>query len=261
MPKPKALILRAAGTNCDVESAYAATLAGFDARCAHVNRLASGEIKLDDYSFLFVPGGFSYGDDIAAGKVMALELNKRLGDAFFRFEEQGKLILGVCNGFQVLIKTGVLPEHTNSPSEMRASLINNDSGKYEDRWVHIAVEPGNTCVFTRSMAQRIELPIAHAEGKFVVKDQSVLTDLKNRGQIVLRYIAKDGGEPVYPECPNGAMGYVAGVCNEKGTVFGLMPHPERFLDKFNHPRWTRDNLPETGDGFAFFKNAYDYCAR
>ena len=261
MAKPKALILRTAGVNCDMESAYAAEQAGFAAERVHINRLASSEVKLDDYSFLFIPGGFSYGDDIAAGKIMALELNRRLGDALQRFENQGKLVLGVCNGFQVLIKTGFLPFHAKNTGDMRATLTNNDSAKYEDRWVFLENEPDTVCVFTRSMKPVVELPVAHGEGKFMVRSEADMQELESDGQIVLRYIARNGGEPAYPEDPNGSMGHVAGVCNKRGTIFGLMPHPERFLHRTNHPRWTREDRPEEGDGVAFFKNAFEYCSR
>ncbi len=261
MAKPKVLILRTAGTNCDMESAYACELAGFETERVHVNRIAAGEISFDDYSFLFIPGGFSYGDDVAAGKIMALELNKRLGDALFKFEDAGKLALGVCNGFQVLIKTGLLPFHTENFSDMRATLTLNDSGKFEDRWVHLKTEPDNVCVFTKNMKPLMELPIAHAEGKFLVKDSGTLDELEKNGQVVLKYAAKDGGgEPAYPEDPNGSIKHIAGICNKRGTFFGLMPHPERFLAKTNHPRWTREKLPEEGDGLAFFKNAFEYCS-
>ncbi len=260
MAKPKALILRTAGTNCDMESAYAAETAGFDPERVHVNRIASGEVSLDGYHFLFIPGGFSYGDDVAAGKIMALELQKRLGDALLRFEERGRLVLGVCNGFQVLIKTGLMPFHFTRPDDTRATLTNNDSGKFEDRWVHIEVEPNNVCVFTRGMQPRIQLPVAHAEGKFLVKSPSDMRELEENGQVVLRYVSRLGGQPSYPEDPNGSMGHIAGVCNRRGTIFGLMPHPERFLSRINHPRWTREDLPEEGDGAAFFRNAFEYCA-
>ncbi len=260
MPKPKALILRAAGTNCDVESAYAAELAGFEAASAHVNRLASGEVRLDDYSFLFIAGGFSYGDDVAAGNILALELRTRLRDTLLRFEERGRLVIGVCNGFQILIKTGLMPFRFESPGDMRATLTNNDSGRYEDRWVHLKVEPATVCVFTRNMKPRIELPVAHAEGKFIVRSAEDLQELETHGQVVLRYTTPDGGgDPSYPDDPNGSMGHIAGVCNRAGTIFGLMPHPERFLRNINHPRWTREDLPEEGDGMAFFRNAYEYC--
>jgi len=259
MPKPKALILRTAGTNCDVESAYAAEQAGFVAERIHINRVASGEINPDNYAFLFIPGGFSYGDDIAAGKVMALELNNRLGGALMRFEEKGKPILGVCNGFQVLIKTGLLPFHTSQSSEMRATLTFNDSGRFEDRWVHLSVEPKTVCIFTRSCKPVIELPVAHAEGKFIVKSDADIEELETNGQVVLRYVSRSGAEPTYPEDPNGSMKHIAGVCNRRGTILGLMPHPERFLHRTNHPRWTRKEFPIKGDGAAFFENAFEYC--
>ncbi|MBT4484044.1 MAG: phosphoribosylformylglycinamidine synthase I [Candidatus Latescibacteria bacterium] len=260
MAKPKALILRTAGTNCDEESAFAAGQSGFEAERVHINRIASGEVSLENYSFLFIPGGFSYGDDVAAGKIMALELNKRFGDALVQFEEKGKLVLGVCNGFQVLIKTGLLPFHAANVSEMRATLTDNDSGKFEDRWVHLRAEPENVCVFSRTMKPVIELPIAHGEGKFIVKSEKDIEELESNGQVVLRYVSRSGGIPSYPEDPNGSMGHIAGVCNKKGTILGLMPHPERFLHYTNHPRWTRGNIPEEGDGMAFFNNAYVYCS-
>jgi len=260
MAQPKAIIVRTAGTNCDVESAFAAEQAGFRADRVHINRIASGEVSLDDYSFMFIPGGFSYGDDVAAGKIMALELYRRLGDALLRFEDRGKLILGVCNGFQVLIRAGLIPFRTEHPAEMQATLTNNDSGKFEDRWVYLDIEPGTVCVFTRTMKPRIELPVAHGEGKFMLRDPADIERLGTAGQIVLRYGARNGGEPAYPEDPNGSMGHIAGVCNNRGTIFGLMPHPERFLRRTNHPRWTRENLPEVGDGAAIFANAYEYCA-
>lgn len=260
MAKPKALILRTAGTNCDIESSYAAEQAGFTSERVHINRIASGEVELDEYAFLYIPGGFSYGDDIAAGKIMALELNRRFGDKLLRFEEKGKLVLGVCNGFQVLIKTGLLPFRTLRSEEMRATLTNNDSGKFEDRWVHLCVDPDNICIFTCFMKSVIELPVAHGEGKFIVRNKADMEELKANGQIVLRYASKSGEVPAYPEDPNGSMDHIAGICNKKGTIFGLMPHPERFLHRTNHPRWTREDLPEDGDGMAFFRNAFGYCS-
>lgn len=260
MVQPRALILRTAGTNCDVESAYAAEQAGFRAERVHINRVASGAVDVDDFSFLFIPGGFSYGDDVAAGIIMALELNKRFGDILLRFEEEDRLVLGVCNGFQVLIKTGIMPFRVQATTDMRATLTVNDSGRFEDRWVHLAVEPDTVCVFTKNLRPRIELPVAHGEGKFLLKDPADLRELESHGQVVVRYASRDGGEPAYPENPNGSMGHIAGVCNRKGTIFGLMPHPERFLHRTNHPRWTREDIPEEGDGADFFRNAFAYCS-
>ncbi len=260
MAQPKAIILRTAGTNCDIESAFAAEMVGFQVERVHINRVASGDVRLDNYSFIFIPGGFSYGDDVAAGKIMALELNKRLGDALVRFEERGKLALGVCNGFQILIKTGLIPFRAKSPTDMRATLNDNDSGKFEDRWVHLSVESGTACIFTRNMKPRIELPVANGEGKFLLKDHNDLRELETNGQVVLRYVSQNGGDPAYPEDPNGSMGHIAGVCNKQGTIFGLMPHPERFLHRTNHPRWTREDVPEEGNGVGFFRNAFEYCS-
>jgi phosphoribosylformylglycinamidine synthase subunit PurQ / glutaminase len=260
MAKPKALILRTAGTNCDLESAHACERAGFDAERVHVNRVGSGEVSLDDYQFLFIAGGFSYGDDVAAGRIMALELTERFGDALLRFEDAGKPVLGVCNGFQVLIKTGLLPFHTDA-ANLRATLTVNDSARFEARWVHMNVEPESVCIFTKGLRPRIELPVANGEGKFVVRSATDLEELERDGQIVMRYTNIDGSEPVYPADPNGSLGHIAGVCNKRGTIFGLMPHPERSLDKTNHPRWTRETLPDESDGMAMFRNVYEYCRK
>ncbi len=258
MPTPKALILRTAGTNCDLESAFACERAGFSAERVHVNRIAGGDVVLDDYQFLFIPGGFSYGDDVAAGKIMAVELTRRFGDALRRFADAGKPILGVCNGFQVLIKTGMLPFRTGV-GDLRTTLTGNDSGKYEDRWVHLAVDPASRCIFTRGMRPFIELPVAHGEGKFVAREDRDLDELERNGQVALRYVSPGGGEPGYPDDPNGSQRHIAGVCNAEGTIFGLMPHPERFLDRYNHPRWTREELPLEGDGLTFFTNVYRHA--
>ena len=228
----------------------------------HLTAIVLTLIELNDFEAA-VLGVYVHGlaGDIAAGKIMALELNKRLGDTLLRFEEQGKLTLGVCNGFQVLIKTGLLPFHTRNPAEMRVTLTENDSGKFEDRWVHLGTEPDSVCVFTRTMKLVIELPVAHGEGKFSVKNPGDLKELEDNGQVVLRYVSKSGEEPAYPEDPNGSVGHIAGVCNRRGTFFGIMPHPERFLHRTNHPRWTREERAEEGDGVSFFSNAYEYCSK
>jgi phosphoribosylformylglycinamidine synthase len=257
MAKPRVIVLRAAGTNCDFETAGAFALAGAIAERVHVKRLVSGRVSLADYDILAVPGGFSYGDDIAAGKVFAVELHRRLGETLHQFVDQGKLVLGICNGFQVLMKTGLLPGAGFGEAGVAATLTWNTSGRFEDRWVRLAVPPG-PCVFTRDLAE-LELPVAHAEGRFVTAGDGVLTKLRNQGQMAFRYTGAGGAEPVYPEDPNGSEDHVAGICDPTGRILGMMPHPERHVCRHQHPRWTRETgASDEGDGLALFHNAVEY---
>jgi len=252
--KPKVLVLRAAGTNCDMETAFAFELAGAEARVAHVNRLADHSVKLSDFQVLAIPGGFSYGDDVAAGKVFAVELEHRLGGELGEFVAGGGLAIGICNGFQVLVKTGILPGNDGLAPGEAATLAPNDSQKYEDRWVTLEVDE-TPCVWLPPDGRRIELPVAHGEGKFVPRSIDVLAALKEGKQIVLRYVRPDGGEAGYPENPNGSVDGIAGICDPTGRVIGLMPHPERYTCLRQHPRWTRGEGRDPGDGRAFFENA------
>ncbi len=252
--KPRVLVLRAAGTNCDMETAFAFDLAGGEAAVVHVNRLADRSTKLSDYQILAIPGGFSYGDDIAAGKVLAVELEHRLGGELTGFVERGGLVIGICNGFQVLVKTGILPGNPGfSPGEA-VTLASNDSRKYEDRWVTLEVSD-TPCVWLKADGGRIELPVAHAEGRFVPRSEEVTATLEDNRQVVVRYVNPDGSEAEYPENPNGSVGGVAGITDLTGRVLGLMPHPERYLFERHHPRWTRGEGRELGDGRRFFENA------
>lgn len=256
MVKPRVLVLRAPGTNCDVETKFAFELAGAVAERVHVNRLREQPSLIKDYQILCIPGGFCYGDDIAAGRILASQLQHELGDVVNEFHSQEKLILGICNGFQVLIKSGVLiPEDQHGP---QATLAWNDSGRFEDRWVHTKVD-GTKCVFLRGV-DRIFLPMAHAEGKFVARDNDVLGSLEQAGQLVLRYCLSDDTPATgFPENPNGSMANVAGCCDATGRIFGLMPHPERFLDPTNHPSWTRTGEPAAeGEGCVIFRNSVEF---
>lgn len=264
MSKPKVLILRAPGTNCDQETGYAFELAGGQVTFEHVNQLLQSPQSLQQYQILCFPGGFSYGDDIAAGRILAAQLQARLSDSIAEFRDQGKLILGICNGFQILIKSGFLipPDSTGLP----VTLTWNDSGRFIDTWVHLQVE-GNKCVFLRDI-DRLYLPIAHAEGKFVTRDNQTFERLRGNDQLAIRYTAAtlrdlDGSADdrlPAPHNPNGSVGNVAGVCDESGRVFGLMPHPERHVDPTQHPQWTRLGLAEVGEGLALFRNAVNYFA-
>ena len=264
--KPKVLILRTAGTNCDTETDVAFKLAGAATNLVHIQHLISGKADLSDYHILAIPGGFSYGDDIAAGILLAVEIKHKLQAALEQFVDDNKLIIGICNGFQVLVRTGLLPGINNntSPSNtdisQRSTLAVNTSAKFECRWVELATQQ-SMCVFTNGIKPHFYLPIAHAEGRFIAPSD-VLAEIESNKQIVFRYGNRKKSptdKTEYPYNPNGSDGDIAGICDVTGRIFGLMPHPERFLTKWNHPRWTRENVPEEGDGLAIFINAVDYA--
>lgn len=257
MAQPRVLVLRAPGTNCDRETAFAFEQAGAMSVSVHVNALLAAPQQADDCQIFCLPGGFSYGDDVAAGRVLANQLRLRLSDTLHRFKDRGKLILGICNGFQVLIKSGLLFD-VDDPAEQPATLTWNDSGRFEDRWVRLATGRSN-CVFLQDV-ERMYLPVAHAEGKFVARDNDALGRLDAAGQLVLRYTNADGsnnGAVEYPANPNGSIASVAGVCDTSGRVFGMMPHPERFIDRTQHPRWSRDGQADANaaDGLRLIQNA------
>ena len=265
MPQPNVLILRAPGTNCDKETAFAFEKAGAKTETLHVNRLLEQPGLLEQFQILCIPGGFSYGDDVAAGRILAVQMQHHLATFLAEFKAAGKLILGICNGFQVIIKAGVLldDEPRLGPP---ATLTYNDSGKYEDRWVRLGVS-GSKCVFLSGI-QQMYLPVAHGEGKFITRDAEVLEQLEAAGQLVLRYLPlrgersdTAGRSPLpFPDNPNGSMADVAGLCDATGRVLGLMPHPERHIDSTQHPRWTRGEAGPVGDGLQMFVNAVSYFA-
>lgn len=255
--KPRTLILRTAGTNCDRETAHAFELAGADAEFVHINRLLAEPTLTDRFQLLAVPGGFSYGDDIAAGKILANQINHHLRDVFRSFVNAGKPILGVCNGFQVLVKTDLLPGDVGGRTGQTATLAHNDAGRFIDRWVTLAPRPGR-CVWTQGLPEAFQLPIAHGEGKFVPADDAVRRALWDNGQVALVYARPDGSAAggASPANPNGSADDIAGVCDASGLVFGLMPHPERYVSPFQHFAWTREKSPPTeGLGLAVFRNA------
>jgi phosphoribosylformylglycinamidine synthase len=253
MSKVRTLVLRAPGTNCDAETAFAFEQAGAEVSSVHVNQLIRSEQRLSDYQIMVIPGGFTYGDNIAAGKVLANELRLKLGEDMLRFIEDGGLILGICNGFQVLVKAGILPTPANDSPPL-LTLMTNDSGKFECRWVHLRVNKQSPCVFTRGI-DSLYLPVAHAEGKVVAAPQ-VLPEL----DVVLYYTDEDrNSDAGYPYNPNGSVGNIAGISDASGRIFALMPHPERYIRGTQHPQWTRHGAKQHGDGFQIFLNAVKWA--
>jgi phosphoribosylformylglycinamidine synthase subunit PurQ / glutaminase len=258
MRKPRALVLTGSGINTDYETAHAFNLpsVGGEGVRIHLNDLIAAPQMLRDYQILAIPGGFSFGDDIASGKVLAVKLRARLLEPLRDFIGRGRLVLGICNGFQVLVKLGLLPNLTGE-GRQDVTLTFNDSGRFEDRWVYLEVNPASTCIFTMGM-DRVYLPVRHGEGKFIPRDAATLATLEAHHGIVMRYIDKDGQRAGYPWNPNGSVANIAGVCDATGRVFGLMPHPEAYLYRTNHPRWTREPLPPEGMGVQIFRNAVAY---
>ena len=253
--KPKTLILRTAGVNCDAETAHAFELAGASAEFLHVNQLLEQSSVLGEYQLLAIPGGFSYGDDIAAGRIFANQIRHHLADVFNAFIEAQKPIIGICNGFQVLVKTDFLPGRVAGREGQNCTLTNNDCGRFTDRWIKL-LGRSRKCVWTSGI-DRLELPIAHGEGKFVPADDTVRKALWDNDQVALVY-SKDDGSPAngaFPDNPNGSVDDIAGVCDASGLVFGLMPHPERFVDAIQHPAWGRRGKSGDGEGLAVFQNA------
>ena len=251
--KPKVLVIRAAGTNCDVETAYAFDLAGATSERLYIDEIEHSD--LTGYQIIALPGGFTYGDDIAAGKILANEIRYKFRDKFLKFIEKDNLVIGICNGFQVLVKCGILPAFNNNFETQSVSLVANDSERFEDRWVYLKVHKERS-IFTKNMPSIITLPVAHAEGKFVVKNDDVLKKIKEH--IVFQYVDKDGNEAGYPFNPNGSILGIAGISDKTGRIMGLMPHPERHISSLQHPHHTREKLDNMSDGLYIFKNAVEY---
>ena len=253
----KVLILRTAGTNCDLELARAFELAGAGATRLHINHLLADASAFSRHQILAIPGGFSYGDDIASGKILANQLIHHLKQPLQQWVADGKLIIGICNGFQVLVKSGLLPGPMPqlAPEDWHpATLTHNAHNRFEDRWVHLRAE-SPLCKWL-TPGQTLHLPIAHGEGRFVTRDSAVLTALKANHQIALRYVDSQGNPAAnFPENPNGSTEAIAGICDITGRVFGLMPHPERFADPLQGPAWTSRLATAEADGLNIFINA------
>lgn len=256
---PQICVLKTDGINCDEETVHAFATAGAEPRTVHVNELRAGEKHLKDYQILAIPGGFSYGDDIASGKILALELNSYLGDQINEFVQiQKGLVLGICNGFQVLVRTGLLPFGTMG--EMQSKLSNNDSGHFECRWINLKVEDNNACVFLKGMSGQVSYQVAHGEGKFLAR-QPELDRIEKEKLVVLRYCDQLGNSTQeYPLNPNGSLNAIAGITDPTGRILGLMPHPERFILPTQHPNWRRiDDLEP--QGLPIFEKMVKYAAQ
>lgn len=254
MPTVRVLILRSPGANCDVETQFAFEQVGAKVERLHINRLREKPDTLNRFQVLVVPGGFSYGDDVGAGKILATQLAHFLGDALRAFRARERLILGICNGFQAILKAGLLvPPDDEGPV---ATLTNNTHG-YQDRWLTLQVTAGHNCPFLVGI-ERLAVPMAHGEGRFLVRTDWELQGLAETKQLVLRYVDANGQRGDYPVNPNGSQDDVAGVCDATGRVLGLMPHPERHALPTQHPQWTRQGLAAEGDGLAVFRNAVKF---
>lgn len=257
MLQPLVLILHATGTNRDREAAWAVEAAGGRPTILHVNELRRRPARLHDFAMLILPGGFSYGDALGAGRLLAMDLRWLFQEDLARFIEDGKPVLGICNGFQALVKSGWLP---GPPAAgVQASLARNASNRFECRWVWLEPDPASPCVFTCGLEERIYCPVAHGEGRFIPRDGPVLEHLQSHHLVALRYAPAAGGPADYPDNPNGSVADIAGICNEQGNVLGLMPHPEDHIVPWQHPRWTRG---EQGSlGLALFVQGVRYAAR
>ncbi len=254
----KALIIKARGTNRDFDAADALKLAGAESDIVPLNLLRSGEKKWQDYQMLIVPGGFSYADALGAGKLLALDMTSYFSEEVKRFVESGKPVLGICNGFQALVKSGILPGFKTEAGTAAATLSFNKSGHFECRWVHL-LPVSQMCVWTRGIEQVITCPVAHGEGNFIPADSKAAYMLRENDQIAFVYAGADGlpARGKYPLNPNGSAMDVAGICNPQGNVLGLMPHPENHIFPQQHPRWTRGD--KNGSGLGLFLNGVRYA--
>jgi phosphoribosylformylglycinamidine synthase subunit PurQ / glutaminase len=247
---PTALIIRTAGTNCDRELAHAFELAGCETQTLHLSQLIDDPDLIADFDLIGFPGGFSYGDDIAAGRILANRIRHRLWEPLQQAAGRGVPMIGICNGFQVMVKMGLLPDP--ALGKQTVTLADNTNGRFIDKWTPIVTDPDSPCIWTKGLGT-FDLPIAHGEGRLVCADDDILNQLKTNNQVALRYTSGDN--------PNGSADDIAGLCDPTGNILGLMPHPERFTDPTHHPTWTRQPdawLTQTPAGLRFFQNAVEH---
>ena len=270
MSQVNVLVLSGYGLNCDYETAHVFELAGARAERVHINSVIDDSVSLDHYQILVFGGGFSWGDDHGAGVIQAVRLNTHAGEKIRKFIENGKLVIGICNGFQTLVNMGLLPGIDQDYHTRSVALTHNDCGNFRDQWVHLTVNDKSPCVFTKNLSQ-MEFPVRHGEGKFYA-DPEMIDQLEKNNQIVLRYALQTGdrAQGKFPENPNGSIHDIAGICDTTGRVFGLMPHPEAYHHYTNHPEWTmnretslrqqRDVDGSLTSGVVLFKNAVAFMA-
>ncbi|UCF98681.1 MAG: phosphoribosylformylglycinamidine synthase subunit PurQ [Spirochaetaceae bacterium] len=267
-PKPRVLIIIGDGLNCERETSWAFTLAGGIPDLVHIGDILRRDRRLHEYAALAFIGGFSNGDHLGAGTVQASRFRHALRDDLERFIGQRKPIIGICNGFQTLVKMGILPGPLSATTgqgawERSATIMANESGKFEDRWVHLVINADAPCIWTRGL-KRLFLPVRHGEGKYYMAEDGQLDALEQNNQVVARYATMEGvPTQAYPDNPNGSLRAIAAVCDASGLIFGLMPHPEAFISPYNHPSWTRESaaarpLAPEGEGLAIFRNAVEY---
>jgi phosphoribosylformylglycinamidine synthase subunit PurQ / glutaminase len=272
MAQTRAIVITGNGTNCEMEAAHACRLGGFDeAVIAHIAEILSGEIRLDDFHFLNLTGGFLDGDDLGSAKAQANRLKhaavagsgEKMVEQFSRFIKDGKLILGVCNGFQLMVKMGMLPGFDGDYLAQSVTLTHNDCGCFQDRWTYLKADPASPSVFTRGIEKGIYLPMRHGEGKFLCDSDATLERIERAHLAVFKYSGQDYAESTmeFPANPNGSQNAIAGICDPTGRLMGLMPHPEAHVHYTQHPRWTREQLPEEGDGLILYKNAAEYVRK
>ncbi len=255
--KPRVMVLSGFGINCEHETARAFEMAGASPRIVHATALLSDPQSLSGYDILAIPGGFSFGDDLGSGKVLGNKLKSKMSGEIVDFIKSGKLAIGICNGFQVLVKMGLLPAADGEYLSQQATVTYNDSGRFEDRWVYLKANQHSKCVFTRGLSGRLYLPVRHGEGKFLPASNDLLEKMFVAGQVALQYTDESGNLAGYPYNPNGSVQNIAGICDPTGRVFGMMPHPEAYLFRENHPRFSRGGKLETL-GLEIFKNAVSY---
>ena len=263
MSKVKALVITGFGLNCEKETTAAFEYVGAEVSMVHLNDLIAGKRSLKEFQILAFIGGFSFGDHLGAGTVFANRVHFRLHDELKEFIAAGKLIIGICNGFQTISRLGIVPALNGNYFVQQAALAHNDSGVFRDDWCVLRANPASPCVFTKGIDQ-IRLPLRHGEGKFGA-DAATLQQIEAKNLVAFRYANADGSLATeFPANPNGSLNSIAGICDETGRVFGLMPHPEAFLSPYNSPTWTADQLkgelPKEGDGVAIFRNAVEYLA-